>query len=123
MKNNKTFTYSGYSIPVSYIMKLRHKRGFSAHKINQFIYWGVQYCDYKGGEVTLIQAIQSGIKKGWIFKLMNSGHLSMSQLHHWCDYHIYGKRKVKTVGGFTPKVDRKALPGSIGDIMKDILST
>jgi len=126
-KQPKYFNYSGYEIPVSFILRLKYKKGLQAFDIDRIIFWGVQYCNYKkahGVKVSLVQAIQSGLSNGWIWKLISSEFESKSYIQGWIDAEIYGKRpepKPKRTGEFKEfKNDRQKLPDSIGDILKGL---
>ena len=118
--NNKNFIYQGYSIPKSFILKLKYKKGLDAYTIDRLIFWAVQYCDYKKGSVSLIQAMQSGITKGWLFKLIGSELQDKKYIEWWIDREIYGRKKIVKKGGFAPAIDRQKAPDSIGDVLKEI---
>ena len=129
MKKNqpKYFCYSGYTVPVGFILRLKHKKHLDAFTIDRLIFWGVQYCDYKKTqdvEVTLIQAIQSGIDKrkgAWLFRLVSSEFESKNYIQGCIDREIYHRYTPKPKrGGFTPALDRKKLPDSIGTILKGL---
>ena len=142
MKNNKTFTYSGYSIPKSYILRLKYKKGLDAYTIDRLIFWAVQYCDYKKGAVSLIKALQSGITKGWLFKLIGSDFVDPKFIEWWIDREIYHRISLKdrplnyckacngTGKDWKTKIgckfcggSGKKLPSAISDILNDVLPT
>ena len=92
MKKPNNFNYSGYEVPVSYIMRLA--KYYGTFTTNRLIFWGVQYCKYKakhGIKIELIKAIQSGIYKKWIWALISSEFESKEYIQAWIDKEIYSK--------------------------------
>jgi len=125
--NNKKFTYAGYPIPKSFILKLKYKKHLTAHVINRLIYRAVHYAEWirqnKGERVELVRIMSKGISKGWLFNETPDEEFNKPYVLGWIEQEIYGKEKQKKKrGGFTKAVDRMKLPDTIGDILKDVLS-
>ena len=124
-KYNANFVYQGYSIPKSFILKLKYKLNIPTYELDRIIFWCVQYCDYKkkqGVEVPLIKAIQSGLHKKWVFKLIYSDYLDKKYVEWWIDREIYHRAKAKPKRGeFVPAIDRTKLPDSVATILKELL--
>lgn len=128
MKNSKIFNYQGYIISKSYILKLKYKKRLTAYVIDRLIYRAVHYAEWirqeKGVKVPLINIMSKGVSKGWLFNETPDEEFNKPYVVGWIDKEIYGKQKPKKrIGGFTSAVDRMKPPDSIGDILKDVLST
>jgi len=124
--NNKNFTYQGYPIPKSFILKLKYKKGLTAYTIDRLIFRAVHYAEWlrqeKGVKVPLINIMSKGVKAGWLFNETPDEEFNKPYILGWIEQEIYGKKKPKRKYGFTPAVDRMKLPDSIGDVLKDVLN-
>ncbi len=125
-KSNTYFTYAGYQIPVSFIMRLKNKKKLRAYEIDRLIYRAVKYCEYlkrceylelSDEEPRLIEVMVKGMQEGWLFKVTHDEEYKKEKVEAWIAREIYHRKP-------EPKrvvVDRYKKPERLGNIVKDLI--